>query len=407
MKQDNTVYWLWLAMVFGAGNEKVHVLLRSVESCKALYYNLHDPDQSGLTEKERQRVKRTTLTQAEGVMAACEQKGIGILTWESEIYPASLRHIYAPPIVLFYRGDPGILERQMMLTVVGTRHPSAYSLRVADTFCENLAKCNVILVSGCAVGLDAAAHKAAIRTGVPTIAVLGCGVDYDYPRENRALKEQIVQNGLLLSEYFPGTQPLPAHFPVRNRILSGLSEAVLVVEAGSRSGALITANLACEQGKSVFCVPPADVFDSRYAGVIPFLRDGAYPAFSYLDILYVFYIQYPHKLVLYDEMQASRTEDSLIFRQAHKKPASGGRRRAHAAAEEQGEQGEQRPAEIPEEATPEQRSILKLLEAGEQNVNAICCKLDMSFEQTSMLMMEMEMLGWIVNTERDMFALDL
>ena len=210
MKQDNTVYWLWLAMVFGAGNEKVHVLLRSVESCKALYYNLHDPDQSGLTEKERQRVKRTTLTQAEGVMAACEQKGIGILTWESEIYPASLRHIYAPPIVLFYRGDPGILERQMMLTVVGTRHPSAYSLRVADTFCENLAKCNVILVSGCAVGLDAAAHKAAIRAGVPTIAVLGCGVDYDYPRENRALKEQIVQNGLLLSEYFPGTQPLPA-----------------------------------------------------------------------------------------------------------------------------------------------------------------------------------------------------
>ena len=313
METNRTVYWLWLVMVFGVANVKLTQLVRDAESVRELYYALHDPDCGLLNEKERQRLRKTSLEQAQQVLANCEKNGIGIMTQDDGMYPDSLRHIYNPPCVLFYRGDPSLLHRGMLLTAVGTRRPSDYSRKIADWLCTDLARCNVILCSGCAVGLDAAVHWAAIRQDTPTIGVMGCGVDYDYPHENREMKERIVRNGLLLSEYFPGTQPTSSHFPVRNRILAGISEATLVLEAGAKSGSLITANLACEQGKSVLCVPPADLLDTRYSGVANLMRDGAYPVFNYLDVLYVYYLKYPHKLSLYDDADTSRTVDSLLF----------------------------------------------------------------------------------------------
>ncbi len=407
MDANAVVYWLWLVMVFGVGNARLMELIRNTESVRELYYMLHDPDCGLLSDKDRAKVTKTQLSQAQAVHEYCEKNGIGIMTFEDAAYPDSLRNIYNPPCVLFYRGDVSLLHRGMLLTVVGTRKPSQYSLKVANWLCEDLAKCSIIICSGCAVGLDAASHWAAIRQNQPTVAVLGCGVDYDYPRENRELKERIVQNGLLLSEYFPGAQPLPAHFPVRNRILAGISEAVLVIEAGARSGSLITANFACEQGKSVFCVPPADLFDQRYSGVMTFLRDGAYPVFNHLDVLYAYYLKYPHRITHYEDTDATRAEDSLLFggkpeRAERPRPA---KRRTQQAAAVPEETAEPKPFEIPEEAGEEQRRILELLREGAQTVNAICCMLGLSFEETSMLIMEMEMLGWIVNTQRDLYAL--
>jgi DNA processing protein len=290
----------------------------------------------------------------------------------------------------------------MLLTAVGTRHPSEYSRKVADWLCTDLARCNLILCSGCAVGLDAAVHWAAIRQNTPTIAVLASGVDYDYPRENREMKERIVQNGLLLSEYVPGSKPLSFHFHARNRILAGISESVLVLEASTRSGALITANYACEQGKTVFCVPPADLFDKRYGGVVNFMRDGAYPVFNYLDVLYAYYLKYPHRLSLYDDTERSRTTDSLLF--AEEKPSRRPcRTKVPAAAAETSEP----PASyaFPAEATEPQRRILELLQKGRYTVNAICMELQMSFDEVSILVLEMELSGWIVNVERDTFML--
>lgn len=313
MNENLTTYWLWLVMVLGVGSVRTLELFKNADNAKELYYSMHDPDCGLLQEKERERVRKTSLEQAKAILAFCEKNGIGIMTWEDEIYPDSLREIYNPPCVLFYRGDPSLLHHGLMLTAVGTRHPSPYSLKVAQRLGTDLARCNMILVSGCAVGLDAAIHRAALDAGSPTIAVLGCGVDYDYPQENRALKTEIEKNGLLLTEYFPGTPPRPRNFPVRNRILAGISEATLIIEASETSGSLITANLACEQGKSVFCVPPADIFDKRYSGVMNFLRDGAYPVFNHMDVVYAFYLKYPHKLSLYDETDSSRTLDSLVF----------------------------------------------------------------------------------------------
>lgn len=406
-ENEKTRYWLWLVMVFGVANVKTLELVQMHDTLKELYYVLHDPDCSLLNEKERQNVRRIKLEQSENIMTYCEKNGIGIMTWDSDLYPQPLRNIYNPPVVLFYRGNPALLHDQMLLTVVGTRRPSPYSMRVSEWLCRDLCRCGIVLVSGCAVGLDASAHRTAIEEGVPTIAVLGCGVDYDYPKENRALKQKIVENGLLLTEYFPGTPPNGYHFPVRNRILSGISEAVLVVEAGAKSGALITANLACEQGKHVFCVPPGDLFDARYSGVVNFLRDGAYPVFNYLDILYTYYLTYPYKLTLYTDEKATRTQDSLIFSaqeqtDAPRKSVSGRMKVRSTPVED--EPKNKQPVSM-EGFTQEHQNILDLLKKGGQNTNAICCMLDMEFQHTTVLMMELEMAGFINNVERDVFEL--
>lgn len=418
MEQDEKMkYWLWLVMVFGVANARTLEIVKMHSTPKELYYVLHDPDCSLLNEKERQNVRRIRLEQAESVMACCEKNGIGIMTWDSALYPESLRHIFNPPLVLFYKGNPAILHESMLLTVVGTRRPSPYSKRVADWICRDLTKCSIVLASGCAVGLDAAAHQAAIDAGTPTVGVLGCGVDYDYPKENRALKQKIVENGLLLSEYFPGTPPNGYHFPVRNRILAGISEAVLVLEASARSGALITANLACEQGKQVFCVPPADLFDARYSGVVSFLRDGAYPVFNYLDILYTYYLRYPHKLTLFDEEEASRTQDSLIFDerkpsvpQRQTRPAQSKVRVKAAVIPENEKKKTEESASRTEPPsddwlTADHQRILDMLRGNPMNTNAICARLEMEFQSVTVLMMELEIAGYIMNTQRDVFEL--
>ena len=411
MEEKSTLYWLLLVMVFGVGSTRLHSALRNCESARELYYTLHDPDCSLLTDKERQRLRKATPAQAEQLMEHCEKNGIGIMTWEDDIYPDLLRRIYNPPCVLFYRGDVSLLHEQVTLTVVGARKASDYSLKAANFLCSDLAKHGVVIASGCALGIDAASHWAAVNAGRPTIGVMGCGVDYDYPKENRALKERIVQNGLLLSEYFPGTSPLPAHFPSRNRILAGIGEAVLVVEAGAKSGSLITANLACEQGKPVFCVPPADIFDKRYAGAVGFLRDGAYPVFDMLDILYGLYMKYPHKLALFDEEDASRTQDSLVFHTEEEPKMEKPKKQKQPVklrttpVKDRPPMPEEKPYEMPAEATPEQRRILELLQKGSQNVNALCVMLGLEFDTASMLLMEMDLNGWIVNTDRDNYAL--
>lgn len=412
MEQKNlTKYWLWLTAALGVGNVKTLQIAEKYETPKEAYYALHDPDCGLLDENERRNVTRTRIEQCEKIAAYCEKNGIGIMTWDSALYPDSLRHIYNPPAVLFYKGDPGLLKNHMLLTVVGTRRPSQYSLRVSGWLCRDLAKCNLVLVSGCAVGVDASAHQSAILEGKPTIGVLGCGVDYDYPKENAGLKRKILENGLLLSEYFPGTPPKPFYFPARNRILSGISEAVLVIEAGVRSGALITANLACEQGKQVFCVPPNDLFDARYSGVVNFLRDGAYPAFNYLDILYTYYLQYPHKLTLFDEDLASRTQDSLLFAEGGVRPVRKATKR-DAVIKPQAQPKPQDETPAPKKAPPVSEDmpplfcrVIGLLQKGAMSMNALCNALDITFEEASMLMIEMEMAGYIINTERDIFVL--
>lgn len=415
MTDSRLTYWLLLEMIFGIGNKRLYELRKRERDPKALYLSLHDPDNGILSKKEYEQLRKLTLEHAENIIAMCEKAQIRIMTIDDESYPDTLRNIYNSPMVLFYQGNLALLHSESILTVVGARRASQYSLRAAERFCKELSKYNVIIASGGAVGIDAAAHWASLHAGKPTISVMGCGLDYDYPRENAEMRRQIVEKGLLLSEYFPGMSPYPSNFPARNRILANISEGTFVVEASSKSGAMNTANFACDNGKQVFCLPPSDVFDSRYQGQIRLLRDGALPAFNERDILQELYRSYPHRLVYYDVFSV---EDTLLYEEEQEEKAvTSGKKKLAKKKSVKAELPEQ-PAEpavtaerkqpedtLPDEVTPDQQRILELLKKGGQNVNAICYLLDIPFEETSMLLMEMEMNGWIVNTERDMFAL--
>ena len=405
---ENKVCWLWLEMIFGTASPKPLELSRHQGSCRDLFYTLHDPDCALLDTSEKRRLRQTSLHKAEELLTYCEKNGIGIMTWDSKSYPESLRHIYNPPVVLFYRGDVSLLHEKLLLTVVGTRNPSEYSCRVASWLCHDLARCGLILVSGCALGLDSIAHQSALDEGMPTIGVMGCGIDIDYPMGNGALRGQMAEKGLLITEYFPGTRPFGGNFPVRNRILAGISEAVLVTEAGARSGSLITANLACEQGKQVFCIPPHDLFDTRYSGVYSYLRDGAFPVFNHADVLYSYYLKYPHRLAMFDEELTTRTQDSMLFGRGDEKQKTASPKRTAAkpaAPPAEKPEAAAKPRKLPEGLTEEQKRLVKLLANGGQNLNAICMLLEMDFSAASMLVTEAELMGLIENTQRDIYTL--
>lgn len=213
----------------------------------------------------------------------CARLGISIIPAADARYPEPLRHIHDAPLVLYVRGDPGLLHRDQ-IGIVGSRHATRAGLDHARAFARELSGRNLLVTSGLALGVDGAAHAGALDTGAATVAVIGCGLDRVYPSRHRRLAERVVAQGLLVSEYPPGTPARAAHFPQRNRIISGLSRGVLVVEAGLKSGSLITARLALEQGREVFAIP-GSVHNPVARGCHQLIRQGATLVETVNDIL--------------------------------------------------------------------------------------------------------------------------
>ncbi len=221
-----------------------------------------------------QPAKRAELSAAaERAIRRAAERAIGAIGWSDAAYPAALAAVPDPPPVLWFRGTPAALERPAV-AIVGSRAGSPYALAVAARLARDLAGRGLAVVSGLARGVDCAAHRGALAEGGITVAVLGCGADIVYPAEHAAVAEDICRNGIVVSELVPGTPPLPWCFPLRNRIISGLSRAVVVIEAGERSGSLITARAALEQGRDVLAVP-GNVLTGRNRGAHALLRDGA------------------------------------------------------------------------------------------------------------------------------------
>lgn len=219
-------------------------------------------------------------------IAKCEAQGVRLLTWFDATYPEWLKEIYDPPLVLYMKGSLDESD-EAAVAIVGTRRPSYYGIQQAKRFARELASNGLTIVSGLAKGIDQEAHSAALE--IPygrTIAILGCGIDVDYPKGSQKLREKIIQRGALLSEYPIGTTPRPENFPKRNRIISGLSRAVLVIEAHSRSGSLITAHQAADQGRDVFAIPgPVNQLTS--AGTNRLIKEGAMLTEAPFEILEV------------------------------------------------------------------------------------------------------------------------
>ncbi len=201
-----------------------------------------------------------------------ESKGISIITLPDKNYPALLKQIFDPPILLFVKGT--IPAEGSPFAIVGTRTPSVYGLKMAEKFAEDLSYLGFVIISGMARGVDTAAHRGALKAGGKTVAVTGCGFSHCYPAENRKLSEEIAGSGAVITEFTSNVPPEPQNFPRRNRIVSGLSKGVLVVEAGQKSGALITAHLAADQGREVFALPGRiDALSSKGANQL--LKEGA------------------------------------------------------------------------------------------------------------------------------------
>ncbi len=213
-----------------------------------------------------------TGRRAERVREACARIGAAIVGIDSDEYPALLKAVADAPLVLYRIGDPGVASAAV--AVVGSRAPTSVAVDFARGLAADLVASGWTVVSGMARGIDGAAHDGALKGGGKTVAVLGCGVDVVYPADARRLRDRIAESGTLLSEYPPGTRPFPWHFPARNRVISGLSRGVVVVEAASRSGALITARCALDQGREVMAVPGNPLFPHT-EGSNRLLRDGA------------------------------------------------------------------------------------------------------------------------------------
>ena len=266
-------YWIWLATRKGMGARSAYLVARHFATPEAAYF----ADQAAYDAidgiRGRESLLDKDLREAEEILRTCYNRGIFLVTMQDAAYPQRLLALDDPPLVLYGKGILPDLNGPA-IGVVGTRKASLYGLKQARRMGYGLSRCGSAVISGGARGVDTEAMRGALTGGSPVVAVLGCGVDVVYPPENKSLFQDVTANGCLLSEYPPGTPPAAEHFPIRNRIISGISMGVLVVEAPERSGALITARRALDQGRDVFALP-ANVGQDTGSGNLQLLRDGA------------------------------------------------------------------------------------------------------------------------------------
>lgn len=282
---DDKKYWIGFNLIKGIGAVRMQGLVAYFGDMESAWNA--DPAelvQAGLGAKLVERVlgarKQVDLDQ---VWAKIEAQGIQIQTWAEEAYPARLREIEQPPPVLYIRGEY-LVDDVFAVAIVGTRKVTPYGRQVTEEVASFLAANGITIISGLARGVDAIAHQTALKAGGRTIAILGSGVDKIYPPEHRGLAEQMMQRGAIISDYAVGTPPDASNFPPRNRIISGLSLAVVVIEAAETSGALITAEFAAEQGREVFAVP-GSILAPQSKGTNKLIQNGALPLLSPNDLM--------------------------------------------------------------------------------------------------------------------------
>ena len=280
------LHWIALNAVKGLGPVKIKHLLSHFDSPETIFNKpSSELRKTGLFSEESIKQIRDPdlLRQAEEQLSLAQAHNIRIFTLQDSDYPQILREIFAPPPVLYAKGQFDVFSKHS-IAVVGMRQPGTYGRNATPHIVEGLAKNNIAVISGLALGIDSIAHKACLEHGGKTVAVLGSGVDKLYPAANRNLAAQIEAGGAIISEFPLGTSPLSYNFPRRNRIISGLSAGVLVVEAGKKSGSLITAHYALQQGRDVFAVP-GSIFSDKSEGTLNLIRNGAIPVQSAQDIL--------------------------------------------------------------------------------------------------------------------------
>ncbi len=290
-------YWVWLSCLTGVKPKTKHLLLEHFSDPQAIYfaneteYNAVD----GVGEVEKLALRNKDMDRVNEILGRCEEINAQIVTIGDAVYPERLRHIYDPPLVLYVRGKLPWLDEEVPIAIVGTRKATSYGITMGYRFGGELVRGGAIVVSGLASGVDTAGAKGALTAGGRCIGILGTAIDVVYPRENQALFSDVIYHGALVSEFPPGYPTQGSNFPQRNRIISGLSAGVLIIEAPKKSGALITAARAAEQGRDVFVVP-GNVDSPNCVGSNELIKDGAKAVMSGNDILVDYESIYPKKI---------------------------------------------------------------------------------------------------------------
>lgn len=292
------IYLLWLTLKDKISYMKKHRLLKHFNGAKGVYDACAEEYSAlgFLTEKDVSLLSDKSLKQACDEMEGSKKLGIWLLDQDSPHYPPSLLNIPDTPFILYGKGDMEVLQNRAAVCIVGTRNSTVYGMSSALAIAERLASAGMVVVSGVAMGIDSAAHRGAVKGGGKTIGVMGCGLQVDYPKGNRKIRELIEENGALISEFPLKTPPFASNFPQRNRILSGLSLGVAVIEAGEKSGALITAGYAAEQGKDVFALP-GNISSPKSGGTNRLIQDGAILLYSPDEIIEEYLYRYPELFV--------------------------------------------------------------------------------------------------------------
>lgn len=327
------IHWLWYATLPGIPEKEKIELLQHFQDPEDLFFAEESTlaQIENLTEEGIQILCSRDLTKAREVLRECTDKQIEILTYADAAYPMRLKSLSDPPLVLYYKGRLPAFDTLPLIGVVGTRKASAYGLSTAKRMGFQITRCGGTVVSGAATGIDSVAMEGGLMAGGSVIGILGCGLDVIYPASNRRLFSEILRDGCLLSEFPPGTPPLKWNFPKRNRIISGISCGVLVVEAPKKSGALITAGCAREQGRDVFVIP-GNVGVETCAGSNDLLRSGAIYADCGWDVMREYESLFPDRIhrdetpyqlvQLQDELEKPLIKVAQRSSFQHKKPLS-------------------------------------------------------------------------------------
>ena len=381
---EEKVYKVWLAEKKSMTADKIILLLKAFSGLKQIYEAKSYKGLDFLTAGDKKELSDKNIVTAQGIVEKMITLKGEILFYTDRDYPYMLRYIADAPCILYARGLRPIWDKLVNIAVVGTRRYTNYGERAARTICSELAKNGVTIVSGMARGIDSIAGEAALDAGGRTIAVLGCGVDIVYPAENEYLMQRIMHNGTVLSEYPPGTSPDGWRFPKRNRIMSGLSRGVLVVEAPKKSGALITARLAIENNQDVFAVP-GDIFMPQQEGTNLLIQQGAKLVTRAEDILE----EFAYDRTLSRAMQKRKRAEHLNA--AHRKSSK---------SSAQSSVDEDKPREEPDndKYQPEDEAeikIIELLQDGEKNGDELIRLADIPASVIQIKLVTLEMCGVI------------
>lgn len=322
-----TAFWVWLQHGIGAGSGKVRRVLSACTGLREFWEAgvQHWRLQGIFTVRELAFLQQFTPQDAQRVVERAQTLGQRLITPQDAEYPHCLWEIPNPPCVLYVKGTLPPVDELPAIAMVGTRDATASGKKIAFSLSYQLAKAGAVVISGGARGIDTAAHKGALQAQGTTVCVLGCGLDFPYLMENAGLRDCIAQTGALISEYPPDIPGSKAAFPIRNRIISGLSSGVLVVEAAAKSGSLITADLALEQGRDVFAVP-CGIDNPVSRGVNNLIKNGAQPVSSAAELLEQYSGRFPEKI----RTNGAEREDSLfaVIPERRSEPVKGNAHRA-------------------------------------------------------------------------------